>query len=154
MSLVSTLLGGLFGAGRTAPPPAVPINEMEETMGVHALEPGYESKVPVLDKIENFHGNQLVYLHWEEHLMFCAALAFPFPPDMPFGALIAEILPTFYGMHPDFARIDWAKVRWQIDGKDVRPDPEKSLKANGVGHKSLIRFWTPGLNGVGGVPTV
>ena len=123
-------------------------------MSVVALEPGYEDKITIRDKVENFHGNQLVYLHWEEHLMFCAALAFPFPPEMPFGAIIGEIIPMFYGMHPDFEKIDWSKVKWQIDGKDVTPDPEKSLKDNGVGHKSMIRFWTPGLTGAGGVPTV
>ena len=123
-------------------------------MSVTALEPGYENQVQIRDRVENFHGNQLVYLHWEEHLMFCAALAFPFPPDMPFGAIIAEIIPTFYGMHPDFEKVDWEKVRWQVDGKDVIPDPEKSLKDNGIGHKSLIRFWTPGLTGVRGNPAV
>lgn len=123
-------------------------------MGVVALKPGYEDHIEIRDRVENFHGNQLVYLHWEEHLMFCAALAFPFPPDMPFGAVIGEIIPTFYGMHPDFEKIDWSTVRWQIDGREVTPDPEKSLKDNGIGHKSMIRFWTPGLTGVGGVPTV
>ncbi len=123
-------------------------------MSVVALKPGYEDHIEIRDRRENFHGNQVVYLHWEEHLMFCAAFAFPFPPAMPFGALIQEIIPTFYGAHPDFEKIDWDQVRWQIDGKDVTPDPEKSLEDNGIGHKSLIRFWTPGLNGVGGKPTV
>ena len=123
-------------------------------MGVITQEPGYEKHVEIRDRVENFHGNQVVYLHWEEHLLFCSAMAFPFPPDMPFGAIIGEIIPTFYGMHPDFEKIDWSAVRWQIDGQDATPDPEKSLKDNGIGHKSLIRFWTPGLTGAGGVPTV
>lgn len=114
-------------------------------MAVNALAPGYKGEV--LDRVENFHGNQVVYLHWEDHLMFCAALAFPLPPAMPFGALVAEIIPQFYGMHPDFKQIDWSAVQWQIDGKEVAPDLEKSLADNGVGHKSLIRFWTPGLKG-------
>ncbi len=34
-----------------------------------------------------------------------------------------------------------------IDGVKVQPDFAKSIAENGVGHKSLIRFWTPGLNG-------
>lgn len=116
-------------------------------MAVVALKPDYRGEV--LDAVENFHGNQLVYLHWEEHLMFCAALAFPLPPQMPFGALVAELLPQFYGPHPDFEKIDWSAVRWNIDGEDVVPNMEASLADNGVGHKSLIRFWTPGLNGLG-----
>jgi phenol/toluene 2-monooxygenase (NADH) P5/A5 len=69
-------------------------------MAVVALEPGYEGTV--LDARENFGPNQLVYLHWEKHLMFCAALAFPLPPEMPFAALVGELIPQFYGPHPDF----------------------------------------------------
>lgn len=119
-------------------------------MALVALDKDYADKIDIRDRVENFHGNIVVYLHWEEHLSFCAATAFPLPPDMPFGALLADILPTYYGMHPDFAAIDWAVVRWTVDGTAVTPDPEKSLKDHGVGHKSLIRFWTPGLNGYRG----
>ncbi len=117
-------------------------------MPVTALKDGYEGQI--LDAVENFHGNQLVYLHWEKHLMFCAALAFPLPPEMPFGALVGELIPEFYGPHPDFEKIDWAAVRWNVDGEDFTPDLDKSLAENGVGHKSLIRFWTPGLDGING----
>ena len=116
-------------------------------MALVALDKDYASKIDIRDRVENFHGNIVVYLHWEEHLSFCSALAFPLPPDMPFGALLAEIIPTYYGMHPDFAAIDWKAVRWAIDGRDATPDPEKSLADHGIGHKSMIRFWTPGLHG-------
>jgi phenol hydroxylase P4 protein len=34
-----------------------------------------------------------------------------------------------------------------IDGVKAKPDLSKSLADNGVGHKSLIRFWTHGLAG-------
>jgi len=119
-------------------------------MAVVALDKDYAEKIDVRDRVENFHGNNVVYLHWEEHLSFCAALAFPLPPDMPFGALVQEIIPTYYGAHPDCAKIDWSTVRWTIDGKDATPDFAKSLKDHGVRHKSLIRFWTPGLNGFKG----
>lgn len=116
-------------------------------MSVVALEKDYADKITIRDKVENFHGNQVVYLHWEEHLSFCAPLAFPFPPAMPFGAVVSDVLPTYYGMHPDFAKIDWSAVKWMVDGKDAAPAMEKSLADNGVGHKSVIRFWTPGLDG-------
>lgn len=119
-------------------------------MAVVALDKDYAEKIDVRDRVENFHGNNVVYLHWEEHLSFCAALAFPLPPDMPFGALVQELIPTYYGAHPDCAKIDWSTVRWTIDGKDAAPDMAKSLKDHGVRHKSLIRFWTPGLNGFKG----
>lgn len=106
---------------------------------------GYE--IAARDKVENFHGNRLLYIHWEDHLSFCAAMAFPLPPDMPFGALIGEIMPAHYGMHPDWKSMDWTSVRWQLDGKPFTPDAAKSLTDNGIGHKSLLRFWTPGLTG-------
>jgi phenol hydroxylase P4 protein len=102
------------------------------------------------DRLENFHGNQLVYLHWQKHLTFCAAMAFPFPPAMPFAAVTGEVMPKFYGMHPDFAKIDWSKVEWTLDGKPFKPAADKSLAENGIGHKSLIQFRTPGLDGFGG----
>ena len=116
-------------------------------MPVTALHPDYRGEV--LDARENFGPNQLVYLHWEHHLMFCAALTFPFPPEMPFGAIVGEILPTFYGAHPDFDKIDWSTVRWELDGEEFDPDLDRSIGEQGVGHKSLIRFWTPGLDGLG-----
>lgn len=114
-------------------------------MSVVALKPGYKGEV--LDRVENFHGNQLVYLHWEDHLSFCAALAFPLPPDMPFGAILKDVLPPFYGMHPDWPKIDWSSVRWTLDGKPFTPDPGRALRDQGIRHKSLLRFWTPGLKG-------
>ncbi|HVZ00153.1 MAG TPA: phenol hydroxylase subunit P4 [Dongiaceae bacterium] len=116
-------------------------------MSVNAITPDYAERVEIRDRQENFHGNQVVYVHWEKHLSFCAALAFPLPPAMPFAALIDNILKPFYGAHPDAGRIDWAKVEWDIDGQRVAPAMDKSLAENGVAHKSLIRFWTPGLDG-------
>ena len=120
-------------------------------MAVVALQDGYQGEV--LDQEENFHGNRVVYLHWEDHLMFCAAIAFPLPPGMPFGGLLEEIIPTYYGAHPDFKNIDWAKVRWTLDGEEITPEPDQSLEDLGVRHKSMIRFWTPGLKGYRGTST-
>lgn len=103
------------------------------------------------DAIENFHGNMVVYVDWDYHRFLCSALAFPFPPSMPFGALVQEVLPAMYGAHPDFDLIEWDKVNWSLDGNDdFVPDPEKSLEEQGIGHKSLLQFATPGLDGIGG----
>ena len=104
----------------------------------------------VRDRVENFHGNQLVYVGWDDHLLFSAAWAFPLPPEMPFQGLVSEVMPTSFNDHPDFEKIDWASVEWVLDGKRFSPDMDKSLKDNGVGHKSLIRFKTPGLMGING----
>ena len=102
------------------------------------------------DKLENFHGNQILYIGWEDHLMFCAPFAFPFPPVMRFGDVVDKVLPGAFGYHPDFAKIDWAKVEWFKSGKSWEPDTARTLAENGLGHKDVIRFRTPGLTGIGG----
>lgn len=102
------------------------------------------------DSVDKFHGNQLLYIGWEDHLLFCAPFAFPFPPAMRFGDIIAGVLPGVFGYHPDFAQIDWSKVEWLKSGQPWQPDVEKSLAENGLKHKDLIRFRTPGLTGIKG----
>jgi len=104
----------------------------------------------VRDRVENFHGNQVVYIGWDDHLLFSAAQAFPLPPEMSFQALVSEAMPSVFNDHPDFRNIVWDEVQWVIDGEPVVPDMNGSLKDNGIGHKSLIRFKTPGLNGING----
>lgn len=109
----------------------------------------FESK----DVVENFHGNILTFWHWEDHLMFCAAFALPFPPDMRFGEVVETVLPGLYGYHPETASIQWDRAEWTLDGEPFTPDMDKSLADNGVGHKSVVRFRTPGLTGIGGTCT-
>ncbi|AYH43767.1 phenol hydroxylase subunit P4 [Azoarcus sp. DN11] len=102
------------------------------------------------DAPAKFHGAQLLYVGWEDHLMFCAPFAFPLPPTMPFGTVVEQVLPGAFGYHPDFARIDWAKAEWFKSGRRWMPDFGKSLADNGLGHKDVIRFRTPGLTGIAG----
>jgi phenol hydroxylase P4 protein len=118
-------------------------------MAVQAAYENYTGKVA--DAVENFHGNQVVYIGWDEHMMFPFAAAFPLPPQMPFKALVGELLPSVYGVHPDFASIDWNAVEWSLDGAPFTPNLDKSLGQNGIGHKCLLRLATPGLNGIGGI---
>ncbi|KZC43280.1 MULTISPECIES: phenol hydroxylase subunit P4 [Rhodanobacter] len=120
-------------------------------MAVQALSPDYTG-VP-RDAEENFHGNRLLYLHWRDHLMFCAPFCIPVSPDMRFAVLRDEVLPSLYGSHPDFVRIDWKKVQWQHGQDAWMPDPTKSLADNGLVHKSLVQFRTPGLTGIAGSGT-
>lgn len=110
----------------------------------------YDYQATPKDLQENFHGNQLVYIGWDKHLMFCSPVCLPLPPDMPFGALIEEVLPGIYQSHPDFARIDWSQVQWQLDQQPFTPDPAKALREQGVNHKSVLRFYAPGLDGIAG----
>ena len=117
-------------------------------MPVNAIREDY--RFPAKDAEANFHGNRVVYVGWDHHMMFCAPVAFPLPPDMPFGALVGEVLPNAFGMHPDFPQIDWDKVEWKLNGNSFTPDMAASLDANGVKHKSALRMRTPGLEGIGG----
>jgi phenol hydroxylase P4 protein len=119
-------------------------------MSVTAITPDYAQKAEYRDVEKNFHGNWVIYAHWEKHLSFCAALAFPLPPGMPFGAFVNEVVKPHYAAHPDAGRLDWADVIWMIDGRRVEPQFEKSLAENGLHHKSLVRFWTPGFDGFRG----
>ncbi len=58
------------------------------------------------DTEDRFHGNRLVYLSWENHLMYCAPFCLPLPPTLPFGAVVRDVLPMLYGEHPEFELID------------------------------------------------
>jgi phenol hydroxylase P4 protein len=108
-------------------------------------------KYPIImkDSLDKFHGNQLVYIYWYGHILEASPKAFPLPPEMPFGAIISDLIPLIYKIEPDFKNLDFDKVEviWEIDGKIVTPDFSKSLKENGVGHKSFIQFRTPSLTG-------
>ena len=115
-------------------------------MSVVAVKP-YD--FPARDRRENFPA-PLLYIGWEDHLMFASPVCLPLPPDTPFGALAQGVLPGVYGEHPDFARIDWSQVEWFKSGQPWTPDPAKSLQANGLQHKDAIRFRTPGLSGIQG----
>ncbi|MCA7899790.1 phenol hydroxylase subunit P4 [Burkholderia cepacia] len=115
-------------------------------MAVIALKP-YD--FPVKDAVGKFPA-PLLYVCWEDHLMFPAPFCLPLPPDLPFGALVRDVLPPVYGYHPDFAKIDWDRVEWFRSGEPWTPDPAQSLAGNGLGHKDLISFRTPGLDGLGG----
>lgn len=117
-------------------------------MSVRALQPNYVGEVR--DRVENFHGKQLFYIGWDDHLMFGAAHALPLAPDTPFRAIVEQIIPSVYAQHPDTAKIDWKTVQWLRSGQPFVPDLDKSLVENGLGHKAIVRFRTPGLNGIGG----
>ncbi len=118
-------------------------------MSVQALKAGYTGEVK--DRVELFHGNHVTYIGWDQHSMIAAPIALPLPPGMPFGDLIDKVLPTTaFAAHPDWPKIDWPKVEWLRSSEPFKPDMKKSLAENGLGHKSLIRFRTPGLVGIAG----
>ncbi|WP_028208986.1 phenol hydroxylase subunit P4 [Paraburkholderia nodosa] len=117
-------------------------------MAVVALHEGYAG--PMRDRVENFHGNQLLYVGWEDHLMFCAPHCLAVAPGMTFGALAREVIPAMYGMHPDWPSVQIESVEWFRSRERFTPDFDASLADNGLGHKALLRLRTPGLTGIGG----
>jgi phenol/toluene 2-monooxygenase (NADH) P4/A4 len=115
-------------------------------MSVAALGP-YD--FPVRDTVEKFVA-PLLYIGWEDHLMFCAPVCLPVGSYLSLTSLIRDVLPGVYGEHPDFAKIDWVRAEWSKSGRPWRPEFDKSLRDNGIRHKDVIRFRTPGLTGIGG----
>jgi phenol hydroxylase P4 protein len=116
-------------------------------MSVIAITPDYVGEVK--DRVENFHGNQLLFIGWEDHLMFCSPICIPVPASLPFRELL-NIIPGVYGAHPDAARIDWNAVQWFSSGAAFSPQLDASLQDNGLGHKAVLRLRTPGLTGIAG----
>lgn len=98
------------------------------------------------DVVANFHGKQLLYVSWDQHLLFAAPFLLCLPPETRFGDIVAGPLSQLLQADPDAAAIDWAKVEWLKRGRPWTPDFAKSLAENGVTHKEQLRFRTPGLN--------
>jgi phenol hydroxylase P4 protein len=116
-------------------------------MPVTAIGP-YEAHA--LDRPENFHGLQLVYLCWEKHLLFCAPFTFPLPPEMSFAVFIEQVVKPSISQHPDAPLVDFSQALWRLDDQAFIPNNAASLIENGIGHKSLLHLATPGLNGIAG----
>jgi phenol hydroxylase P4 protein len=102
------------------------------------------------DRVEGFHGKQLVYVSWDHHLLFAAPFLICVPPQMPFDEFVAGPLSALLQPDPDAAAIDWTQVQWRKANAPFQPDFDRSLADNGVGHKVQLRFHTPGLNQVCG----
>ncbi|AOY90288.1 phenol hydroxylase [Marinobacter salinus] len=116
-------------------------------MSVNAL---YDYKFEPRDKVENFHGMQLLYLYWPHHLMYCSPFAFLVQPDMTFGAFIEEVLKPAVAAHPDAGNASFLDARWQLNGEPFTPDASATLKDSGIDHKSMLTVITPELNGIAG----
>jgi phenol hydroxylase P4 protein len=107
-----------------------------------------EYKFKPADALENFKGKQLLYISWEKHRMFSRPMVLCMSPDTLFSEILNTTIPDAYSLHPDFEKIDWDKVTWIKSNESWVPDPSKSLADNGITHKELMRFTTPGLNGL------
>ncbi len=92
----------------------------------------------------------LLYIAWDEHMMFAAPVVLALSPDTTFEHLKSKVLHKLYGDHPEFKLIDWARVQWFRGDVMFTPKMDKTLAEHGFGHKSVLRFRTPGLEGLRG----
>jgi len=115
-------------------------------MAVKAL---YDYEYTPADTQDKFHGNQLLYVGWDDHFMFAAPLALVLPPSATFSEFVDKYCTHSYGRHPDWAKIDFSKVVWLKSGQPFQPDMNKTLAELGLKHKDVLRLQTPGLNGSG-----
>ncbi|MDA4925523.1 phenol hydroxylase [Acinetobacter baumannii] len=91
--------------------------------------------------------NVLIYVGWDQHTLFCAAHALVVSPQQSFQDLIDQQLQGGFHQHPDFVNIDWSKAQYLLDGQAFTPVLDQTLESQNIGHKSLLRFATPGLDG-------
>lgn len=116
-------------------------------MAVQALK---DYHFPAADSVDKFHGGQLLYIGWDDHLMFCAPFAYCLPPNTRFGDLCEKFLPHSFGYHPDWQQVDFSKATWLKSGQPFQPDMNKTLAELGLKHKDVLRLQTPGLKGIAG----
>ncbi|MCQ4326696.1 phenol hydroxylase [Stutzerimonas stutzeri] len=103
-----------------------------------------------LDVQEHFHGNQLLYVGWDRHLMFCSPLALLVAPTLSFAELLDQVIAPAFAAHPDSAAADLRRATWYLNDEPFQPELSASLAANGLRHKDMLRLDTPGLNGIAG----
>ncbi len=92
----------------------------------------------------------LLYVAWDEHMMFAAPAVVPLSMHTSMADVQAKLLPSLYSEHPDFKRLQWSQVQWFFGGKMFMPNPNRTLAEHGFKHKSVLRFRTPGLEGLRG----
>ena len=114
-------------------------------MSVNAL---YDYKFEPKDKVENFHGMQVLYIYWPDHLLFCAPFAVMVAPDMSFRTMVNDVLKPAVASHPDAAKADFLVADWVLNDQPFKPQVDESLQANGIDHKSMLTVTTPDLKGM------
>ncbi|SFM45039.1 phenol hydroxylase subunit P4 [Marinobacter pelagius] len=102
------------------------------------------------DRVENFNGNQLVYVGWDNHLLFASAFLLFVSPETVFRDMVQNNVIPLIGADPDAEKIDWDSVTWLKGNQPWTPNWDETLAANGIGHKMLLRFKTPSLNSICG----
>ncbi|HCP05149.1 MAG TPA: phenol hydroxylase, partial [Pseudomonas sp.] len=74
------------------------------------------------DALENFKGNQLLFISWDHHMLQAAPIMFRAHPGTRLGELIDTQLMPLLQCDPDAASIDWSKVEWMKGTESWTPD--------------------------------
>lgn len=114
-------------------------------MPVKAIHSEYY--VEPLDLQKNYGEQIQIYVGWDHHSLFCAAIAFLVSPQQTFQELIEQQITSVFSKHPEFEQITWQNVHFSVDGQAFKPALHQSLAEQNIGHKSLLRFVTPTLDG-------
>ena len=99
------------------------------------------------DTQANYGDNILIFIGWDHHTLFCSAKAFLISPQATFQQLLETLMPAGFSQHPEFKAVDWQQAEFLLDQKKIQLQPNATLADLGFGHKSLLRFATPDLNG-------
>ena len=97
------------------------------------------------DVVANFNGKQIVYVCWEQHLLFATPFLLVLEPSMRLDDML-QIVKTLMQADPDAAAVDLSKVEWRKGKSAWSPNFAATLAENGIAHKEQITFSTPGLN--------
>jgi len=102
------------------------------------------------DRLENFHGNQLVYVGWDKHLMFAAPFTFLVSPELTFGEFFNNVVAPAFDLHPKWRDVNISAIQWLLNGSAFEPILDASLHSLSIDHKSLLRMNTPSVPGYKG----
>jgi phenol hydroxylase P4 protein len=100
------------------------------------------------DLVENFNGMQLLYIQWQNHLMFCAPFALLVSPDATLPDVFASHIQPAIVPHPEGIKVKYDDIQWMLNGEPFKPNSIDSLLSQGMDHKSMLIMTTPGLNGL------
>lgn len=96
--------------------------------------------------VAKFNGKQIVYVYWEQHLLFATPYLTVVEPGMRFADYLENVIKPLMQPDPDAAAVDLTQVEWSMGKQSFKPDFNASLADNGIVHKAQLCFRTPGLN--------
>ena len=109
-----------------------------------------EYNFPPADRAENYGGDINIYCCWEHHLLVPCPAAYRLPSEISLRDFLTQMFCPDHNHHPEYSKIDYARLVWTLDGQPWAPVLDKSLRENGVTHMSYLSFRAPGLDGLNG----